>query len=152
MGDSRRASGRFGTERRAQHSQADEDFSGRVFETTLKDSVDMSIDLTPEEEERVRRKIRERGLTFEVFLPEGIANWLKARVAEGAFEDPAEMAFVAFQRFIELYEHPEVEKQLLHAVLDESMNDPRPGIPAEQVHAELEARIRKLAEPDDASE
>jgi antitoxin ParD1/3/4 len=108
----------------------------------------MNIELTPEEEERVRRKIRERGSTFEVFLPEGIADWVKAKVAEGLFEDPAEMAFVALQRFIELCEHPEVEKQLLKAVLEDSMNDPRPGIPAEQVFADLEARVRKMGEPD----
>ena len=112
------------------------------------DGVDMSMDLTPEEEESVRRKIRERGLTFEVFLPEGIADWVKARVADGEFEDPAEMAFVTFQRFIELYEHPSVEKQLLHAVLEERRNDSRPGVPAEQVFADLKAKIRKMAEPD----
>jgi Arc/MetJ-type ribon-helix-helix transcriptional regulator len=112
----------------------------------------MNIDLTPEEEERVRRRIRERGLTFEVFLPEGIADWVRARVAEGSFTDPSEAAFVAFQRFIELWDHPEVEKQLLLAVLNERMNDSRPGIPSEQVFADMEANIRKLAEPDDASE
>jgi Arc/MetJ-type ribon-helix-helix transcriptional regulator len=108
----------------------------------------MSIDLTPEEEERVRRRLRERGLTFEVFLPEGIADWVKEKVAAGMFDDPAEAAFVAIQRLIELYEHPEVEEQLLKAVLEKRMNDPRPGIPAEQVFAELNAHIRKLAEPD----
>jgi antitoxin ParD1/3/4 len=108
----------------------------------------MSIDLTSEEQERVSRRIRERGLTFEVFLPEGIANWVKDKVAAGIFESPAEAAFVAFQRFIELHEHPEVEKQLLRAVLEDRINDPRPGIPAEQFHAEFEARIRKMAEPD----
>ena len=110
-----------------------------------------ALNLTPEEEERVRRKIRERGLTFSVFLPEGIADWVKARVADGTFQDPSEAAFVAFQRFIELWDHPEVEEQLLLAVLDKRKNDPRPGIPAEQVFAEMEAKIRKMAKPDDAS-
>ena len=108
----------------------------------------MAVDLTPEEEERVRRKIRERGLTFEVFLPEGMADWVKEKVAAGVFTDPAEAAFVAFQSFIDLYEHPEIEKQLLKAVLEDSMNDPRPGIPADQVLADLDAKMRELAKPD----
>ena len=72
--------------------------------------------------------------------------------SEGTFTDPSEAAFVAFQRFIKLWDHPEVEKQLLRAVLDERMNDPRPGTPAEQVFADMEADVRKMAEPDDASE
>ena len=108
----------------------------------------MALDLTPEEEERVRRKIRERGLTFEVFLPETMADWVKEKVAAGLFEDPAEAAFVAFQTFIDLHEHPEIQEQLLKAVIEDSINDPRPGIPAEQVFADLEARIRNLAEPE----
>ena len=120
---------------------------GRVIDRarSLARSLD---DATPEEEERVRRKIRERGLTFEVFLPETMADWVKEKVAAGLFEDPAEAAFVAFQTFIDLHEHPEIQEQLLKAVIEDSINDPRPGIPAEQVFADLEARIRKLAEPE----
>ena len=102
----------------------------------------MSPDLKPDEE-----SARERGLAFDVVLPERIAEWVRARIAEGVFKSPAEASLVAFQRFIELYEHPEIERLLLNAVRQDA-GERRPGVPAEQAFAELDAKIRKLDRPD----
>jgi hypothetical protein len=44
-------------------------------------------DFTPEEQERIQAHIKARGMTFEVFLPESLANWLRAKLAEGVFSD-----------------------------------------------------------------
>jgi len=45
-------------------------------------------------------------MTFEVFLPESMADWLRAKIAAGVFTSPEEAAFVAFQDFHELDRHP----------------------------------------------
>jgi len=92
--------------------------------------------------------LRERGMTFEVFLPDDMADWLREKLAAGLFKDAREAAFVAFQDLIELDRHPEVRQHLLRAMLDASVNDPRPGIPAEDVIAALDARFEALAAPD----
>jgi hypothetical protein len=36
---------------------------------------------TPEESGRIRAHVRARGLTFEVFVPEALANWLREKLA-----------------------------------------------------------------------
>jgi hypothetical protein len=43
-------------------------------------------DFTPEEQARIQRRIRERGMTFEVFLPEDMADWLREKLAAGVFD------------------------------------------------------------------
>ena len=103
---------------------------------------------TPEEEERIRRRVRERGMTFEAFLPEGMADWLRAKLAAGSFESPGEAAFVAFQQLIELDRHPEIRQQFLAATIQRGIDDPRPSAPADEVFARLKARFRKMAAPD----
>jgi hypothetical protein len=55
-------------------------------------------------------------MTFEVFLPESPANWLRAKLAAGVFSDAKETAFVAFQNLRELDDHPHLREQLaMHA-------------------------------------
>lgn len=103
---------------------------------------------TPEEEARIRQHIRERGMAFETFLPEGMADWLRAKLDAGIFESPREAAFIAFQQLIELDRHPEVKRQLLAASIQSSIDDPRPSIPADEAFAQIRARLCKLASPD----
>jgi hypothetical protein len=76
-----------------------------------------SREFTPDEEARIQRRIRKRGMSFEAFLPEGIADWLRTKLAAGVFESAREAAFVAFQDLIELDRHPKVRQQLLTAML-----------------------------------
>jgi len=105
-------------------------------------------EFTPEEEARIQRRIRERGMSFEAFLPEGMADWLRTKLAAGVFESAREAAFVAFQDLIELDRHPKVRQQLLTATLEASINDPHPGFSAEELRASLDAKREALAAPD----
>ena len=65
-----------------------------------------------------RERIRARGMTFEVFLPEAIATWLRGKIDAGVFKDPAEAAFVAFQQMRELDQHPSIRRELVKATID----------------------------------
>ena len=105
-------------------------------------------EFTLEEQARIQRRIRERGMTFEVFLPEDMADWLREKLAAGVFDSASTAAFVAFQDLIELDRHPEVRQQLMSAMVDASENDPSPSIPAEEVFASLDAKMAALAAPD----
>jgi Arc/MetJ-type ribon-helix-helix transcriptional regulator len=102
-------------------------------------------EFTPEEWERIRAYIQTRGMTFEVFLPESSAEWLRAKLAAGLFRDANEAAFVAFRDLQELDRHPKVREQLLKAMLEESLRDPRSGISLEQLRTEHRARLREWA-------
>ena len=103
---------------------------------------------TPEEEERIKRRIRERCLTFEVFLPEGLADWLKGKIADGTYESAGEAAFVAFTELSELDAHPQVRLQLLKAKIQGALDDPTPPILAEEVFDRLDKRMEDLARED----
>jgi Arc/MetJ-type ribon-helix-helix transcriptional regulator len=100
---------------------------------------------TAAEQKRIRAHIRARGLTFKVFLPESLGNWLRKKIRAGVFQDAAEAAFVAFQDLAELDRHPEVRKALLRAMLKAAANDPRPAISAEKLLARFRARSRRYA-------
>jgi hypothetical protein len=100
---------------------------------------------TPEEDERISAHIRARGLTFEVFLPEGIADWLWQQLEAGAYKDPQEAAFVAFQDLMELDHLPEVRAHFLEARIQSALDDPRPSISLEDWRAEHAATLREYA-------
>lgn len=84
-------------------------------------------------------------MTFKVFLPEPLANWLRKKIRAGVFHDPGEAAFVAFQDLYELDRHPKVRRELLNAMLQAAIDDPRPAIPAEKVMAEMRAQTLRYA-------
>jgi hypothetical protein len=67
-------------------------------------------EFTAEEQARIQAHIRARGMTFEVFLPESLTNWLHTKLAEGAFSDAKEAASIALQNLPELDRHPEPER------------------------------------------
>jgi Arc/MetJ-type ribon-helix-helix transcriptional regulator len=108
---------------------SDESFSGDEF--------------TPEQWERISAHIRARGMTFEVFLPESQADWLRAKIAAGVFND-AKAAFVAFKDLQELDQHPEVRRSLLNAMLQDGI-DSGPGISMEEFREQHRARLREYA-------
>jgi len=107
--------------------------------------VDAAHPFTPEEDARISAHIRARGLTFEVFLPEGIADWLWQQLEKGVYKDPGEAAFVAFQDLMELDRYPKVRTELLKSMLNASADDPRPGISIEAWRAKHEATLREYA-------
>jgi Uma2 family endonuclease len=61
---------------------------------------------------------------------------------------PREAAFVAFQDLRDLDEQLQVREQLLTAVVEARLGDPRPGIPAEQWIEEQRAQWRRWAETE----
>ncbi len=106
---------------------------------------------TPEQEERIRANIRARGMTFEVFLPEQPADWLRELLAAGVFKDAGEAAFIAFQEMQELDRNPEIRKELLNAIMKASADDPRPGISTEKVEERQRAKLREYANSEPPS-
>jgi hypothetical protein len=110
-----------------------------------------SEEFTPEQWERIREHIRARGMTFGVFLPEPLADWLREKLDAGAFEDPGEAAFVAFQDLRELDRHPAVRKALLKAMIKSSAEHPRRGISFEEWRKEHQAQLRRYAESEPPS-
>lgn len=101
--------------------------------------------VTTEERARIRHRIRERGMTFEVFLPGELAEWLRAQLAAGVFTDAGEAGFVAFQDLRALSEHPEARRALLDGMLDAALRDPRASTPLAAVRTEHETYLRELA-------
>jgi Uma2 family endonuclease len=114
----------------------------------MSDATRPNDEFTPEERARIQAHIRARGMTFEVFLPESLANWLRAKLTEGVFSDTKEAAFVAFQDLRDLDEQPQIREQLLNAVTEDRLGDQRPGIPAEQWIEAQRARWRRWAETE----
>ena len=100
---------------------------------------------TPEEDARISAHVRARGLTFEVFLPEGLADWLWQKLEAGVYKDPKEAAFIAFQDLMELDRHPAVRAQLFKAMVNAAADNPRPGISIEQWRANHQAKLREYA-------
>ncbi len=101
-------------------------------------------EFTPEQWERIRAHIRARGITFEVFLPESQAEWLRTKIAAGMFEDAKEAAFMAVKNLQELHRHPEVRQALLAAMLNDGI-DSGPGISTEEFRRQHRAVLREYA-------
>jgi hypothetical protein len=110
-----------------------------------------SDEFTPEQWERIRTHIRTRGMTFEVFLPELLADWLRKKLAGGVFKNPGEAAFVAFQDLRELDRHPAVRKALLKAMINSSADDPHRGISFEEWRKQHQAQLRRYADSEPPS-
>ena len=106
---------------------------------------------TAEQEERIRANIRARGMIFEVFLPEQLADWLREKLAAGVITDASEAAFLALQDMQELDRHPEVRKELLKAMIKASADDPRPGISTEEMRERHRAKLREYANSEPPS-
>ena len=68
-----------------------------------------------------------------------LESWLHEQVAL------AYAAFVAFQDLQELDRHPAARQALLTAMIEASMNDPRPGISIEKFREQFLAQMREDA-------
>ena len=66
------------------------------------------------------------------------------RVEQGHFVDPSEAVFAIVKNFIDMEPHRDLRDELLRRILQAAIDDPRPGIP----HDEVSARMKRwLAEP-----
>ncbi len=95
----------------------------------------------------LRQQAAEGGLSFEVYLPSGLAEWILDFVERGVFTDPSEAVFVILGEHMDLEPHADLRQEILKRSLDAAINDPRPAIPAEDVFAEMEAWGRKPRPP-----
>lgn len=85
----------------------------------------------------LRDQARAGGLRFEAYLPGSLADWLLDLVERGVFTDPAEAVFVILGEHRELEPHRDLRTELLRRSLQAAADDPRPGIPHNQVEADL---------------
>jgi antitoxin ParD1/3/4 len=98
----------------------------------------------------LRRQAAEGGLTFEAYLPPGLAAWVISLVEQEVFHSPSEAVFVAMQSFRELDEHPDLKRELLHRTIQKGIDSADQGgaMPAEDVIVRLRKEIeRSRAEP-----
>ncbi len=84
------------------------------------------------------------GLRFEAYLPSDLATWILDKIARGVFADPSEAVFVILGEQQELEPHADLRQEVLRRSLQAAMDDPRPGVPAEEVMRTLR---EKLAAP-----
>lgn len=92
----------------------------------------------------LRDQARAGGLRFEAYLTSNQAHWLLEHIERGRFADPSEAVFLIVQNFMELEPHRDLHDELLRRSIQAAADDPRPGIPHEEVQAEMQ---RRFAEP-----
>ena len=92
----------------------------------------------------LRKQAQEGGLRFEVYVPPQLAEWLLGLIERGVFISPAEAAFVILGEHRELEPHADLRHALLKRIIQSSIDDPRPGIPAEEF---FEKMRQKFAAP-----
>jgi antitoxin ParD1/3/4 len=104
-----------------------------------KDRQDMPRPVHTNDIASVRRQAAEGGLTFEAYLPPGLAAWVISLVEQDIFHSPADAVFVAMQSFRELDQHPDVKRALLERTLYNRVASAEEGggMPAEEVMARL---------------
>jgi len=86
----------------------------------------------------LREQARLGGLRFEAYLPPTIADWLLDHVECGTFRDPSEAVFVLLGEQQELEPHADLRREFLKRRIQARLDDPRPGIRADEVFARLE--------------
>lgn len=96
----------------------------------------------------LREQAKKGGLRFEAYLPPALADWLLGAIEQGKFLDPGEAVFVILGEHKELEPYADLRRELLQRRLQSAMDDPRPGIPADEVFAKLD---KMLAEPRPAA-
>jgi antitoxin ParD1/3/4 len=103
---------------------------------------------TPEEDafnaaqvQALRDQVAAGGLRFESYLAPRQAVWLLDMIEKGVFVDPAHAIGVIVNEARELEPHHDLRSELIKRMITASIGDPRPGLTAEQVFAELNARM-----------
>ena len=72
-----------------------------------------------------------------------MADWLLGLIEQGTFLDPSEAVFVILGEHEELVPHADLRKELLKRRLQSAMDDPRPGISAEDLDKKMRAMFDK---------
>ena len=91
--------------------------------------------------ERLRAQADAGGLRFDVYLPSDLATWLLDKIANGIFADPSEAVFVMLGRQQDLEAQPDLQSEVFRRSVQAAEDDPRPGIPIEEVMRKLEKEL-----------
>jgi antitoxin ParD1/3/4 len=91
----------------------------------------------------LRTQAQKGGLRFEAYLPPRLADWLLERIEQGLFLDPSEAVFVMLGEQQELEPHRDLRQELVERRLQMALNDPHPGIPAEEVFEKLRQKFAR---------
>jgi hypothetical protein len=86
----------------------------------------------------LRAQARAGGLRFGAYLPPDLADWILDAVERGVFTDPAEAVFVILTEHGDLEPHADLRQELMRRAIQAALDDPRPGIPHEQVMAMMQ--------------
>lgn len=101
-----------------------------------------------EQAKRLRDQAAQGGLRFEAYLPPALALWLLDRIEQRKFLDPSEAVFVILGEHEDLEPHADLRQELFKRSIQAAADDPRPGIPAEEVMEHLlELRTEPRPEP-----
>ncbi len=96
---------------------------------------------------QLRPQAAEGGLRFEAYLPSSLAEWLLEQVERGVFLDPSEAMFAIVGEFKDLQPHADLRREVLGRSFQQSLDDPRPSLPAEEVFSRLR---EKFSQPQPA--
>ena len=90
-----------------------------------------------EQAKQLRDQAAKGGLRFEAYLPPSLALWLLDLIEQDTFLDPSEAVFVILGEHEELEPHADLRQELLKRRIQAAADDPRPGIPLEEVMEHL---------------
>ena len=90
-----------------------------------------------EQAKQLRDQAAKGGLRFEAYLPPSLALWLLDLIEQDTFLDPSEAVFVILGEHKELEPHADLRRELFKRSIQAAADDPRPGIPAEEVRKHL---------------
>lgn len=96
-----------------------------------------------EQARQLRDQAAKGGLRFEAYLPPSLALWLLERVEQGRFLDPSEAVFVIIGEHEELEPHADLRAELFKRRIQAAIDDPRPGLPAEEVMEHFRQKFEK---------
>lgn len=135
------------------HNERREDATADQADSALKGSTTMSGPTewpdpadkahAIEQAKQLREQTAKGGLKFEAYLPPALALWLLDRIKQGKFLDPSEAVFVILGEHEELEPHVDLRNELLKRSLQAAIDDPLPGIPHEDVMAEMRERLQQ---------
>lgn len=99
---------------------------------------------------QLREGASRAGLRFDAYFVPDMADWALAEIENGRFSSPGEVVFVAMQVFRDLEASPDLKAELLRRNIQQSIDDPTPSVPAEEVFEKLRVRMneqRQLTPP-----
>jgi hypothetical protein len=94
-----------------------------------------------EQARALRAQAEAGGLRFEAYLPSDLATWILDKIARGVFTSPSEAVFVMLGEQQELEPHADLRQEALRRTLQAAMDDPRPGISAEEAMRTLREKF-----------